>query len=164
VIYRIHKNHHRAWPPHLAIWHNKYAIRKLVSFGYGCNYDLHSEDQEDTNKLFGIGYLWNHHEESARFGWLFKDGKIQINAYLYIGGERSIDMLCMVPLNAKIEYHLMINPGYYTFKVKNPVNGIILAERDFHFSHKKKWSFPLGVYFGGNRTAPQKMDIEMKNI
>lgn len=162
----IHKNNHRAWPPHFGLWLNKYAIRKAVCFIHGCNYDLHSEDQEDTNKLFGIGYFWNHHTDSARFGWLFKEGKIQINGYLYVNGQKIIERLCSVPLGFKMEFHLIVNHAlkYYTFKVKNPANGVILSERDFSFTHDKTLSFPLGIYFGGNRTAPQRMTIEMKNV
>lgn len=167
--FTIHKNRHRAWPWQLGLWHKKYAIRKRITFGYGCNYFLPGEDGADTNKLFGIGFLWNHHFNSARFGWLHVgDNKIQINAYIYDKGKRTIEKLCDVPVGFVFEYHLIINPnfipGYYTFRVKNPNTGMILAERDFPFKHQQQWGFPLGLFFGGNKPAPQKMIIEMKNL
>jgi hypothetical protein len=184
VRYLIEKNHHRARPPHLAVWRRKYAIRKTVCFGAGCNYDLHSDDQEDTNKLFGLGYipswkllflffsylfaglLWNeHHHDSARFGWLYKDGKIQINAYLYVAGKRIIEPLCVVPLGLCHEFHLVIDHDLkrYSFCVKD-ATGRVLADREFSFTHNKRFSFALGIFFGGNRAAPQDMIIEMKKL
>lgn len=136
----------------------------MVTFGYGCNYTLPGEDQLDTNKLFGIGYFFNHHKESARFGWYYYEGKIHINAYLYINGKRIIDELCILPIGHKGDLSLIIENSFYTFKVNIHGNGIVLAEKSYPFTHKKKWSYYLGIYFGGNRPAPQTMNIEITNL
>ena len=161
--FKIKKNKHRAWPLQLGLWYNKYALIRRITFGYGCNYYLSGEDAEDTNKLFGMSYTLSPHKESVRFGWLYKDGRIQINAYLYRIGFRTIEKLCDVPLGLMYEYSIIVNSGFYSFKVKNPANGMVLSQQDFNFTHTKKWSYPLNFFFGGNKSAPNTMEIEMTN-
>jgi hypothetical protein len=183
--YVIKKGQHRAWPPHIGMWVGKKKIQYRVVFGYGCNYTIPGADQEDTNKLFGLGYcpLWKgilcatgavylgllsneQHTDSARFGWVYKNGKMQIRAYLYVNGERIIEDLCQVNVGFTYDFFLFINHerNYYTFRVKNPANGWVLAERDFPFTHDKKFSFPLDPFFGGNQRAPHEMEISMQKI
>lgn len=155
---KIKKGKHRGRIK-LGIWWEKSLIRKEVRFNSNCVYNLNSADQEDTNKLFGIGYLWSPHTDSARFGWLYKDGQIQINAYLYISGRRVIEKICSVPLQVSFIYTMTIGGGFYSLMVQE-VSGVILGRKDYLFTHNNKIAYPMGVYFGGNQPAPHDMTIE----
>lgn len=162
--YKIPKGAHRARPPLFGLWICKSIIQKQVCFTDSCRYDLPGADQFDTNKLFGIGYLFNHHVDSARFGWLWNPvkQKIEIAAYCYIGGERIIKTICEVDTNKEYVLKLRIVGGSYVFSVKE--GSYLINSCTIPFSHKKKFGYPLGVYFGGSRKAPHSMAIEMKNV
>jgi hypothetical protein len=157
----IKKNHHRAWPPWLGFfWGNK-ILRYRVLFWKGCDYWLDGSDFMDTNKLFGVGYLPRHHMESARFGWRYDNGgNIILSAYCYVNGERIINELCKVRLYQGVTCELHIAKTFYFFNVVQDEKSI--ARQFVSKTHNKKFSYRLGVYFGGNQPAPQTMEIEFK--
>lgn len=164
----------------LGIYYNKRTIAFKVMFDTSCKYLLPGEDQQDINKLFGIAYVpwyliplaiishWfialfrnQHHHNSARFGWRYNENinKIEIFAYCYVDGKRISDVVAMVPFNQFVEMQIEIGPTFYLFSVKK--DQIELSTQVEH-SNKKKWGYPLGVYFGGNQPAPKTMKVEMK--
>lgn len=167
MTYRIKKGKHRAWPPLLGLWYNKRVLRRVLSFDFSAKYDLVNDDQEDTNKLFGIGYLWSHHRDSARFGWRYDNNRHRfiLSAYLYVAGERIIKDLCSVVAHRCYIAELQVLPGMYQFRVTDAEQpAIVYGDGTIHFSHCKKWAFPLGLYFGGNQAAPHDMIIKMKKV
>lgn len=166
MIYRIHKGKHRAWPPRLGLWYNKYAIRRRVRFDFDCRYKIESDDQYDINKLFGIGYFPNHHKESARFGWRFDydENKFIISAYCYINGERVMKDICACVANKDYDMVIEVMPYHYEFYVRQSENNLKVGGHMQYRTHKKEFSYPLGLYFGGNQTAPHEMTIKMKRI
>jgi hypothetical protein len=127
-------------------------------FHADCAYYLPGIDQMDTNKIFGIGYLWSHHADSARFGWRYngETEKIVLSAYAYVGGERVIIDLGEVPFGKYVRLTIKVDYGKYVFYVDG------FEARYIEFHHKKKCGYPLGVYFGGNRLAPSTMHIDIK--
>lgn len=165
--YLIKKNRHRARPLHFYIFFNKYAIRKRISFGYGCRYNLPGTyNDEDVNKLFGIGFFPHHHKNSARFGWHYNNDtyKIVITAYCYIDGKRVIEKMTEVPVGFAYDYELLINPFSYSLTIFNPNNGMVMSEKIIPHNGVGKLSYPLSVYFGGNNKAPHDLEISMKNL
>lgn len=161
MTFKIKKGRHRAWPLHLGLWFNKTTIEYDVFFHIDCKYHINGEDSEDQNKLFGIGYFPGHHSDSARFGWRYNPitNKIIISAYCYVKGNRIYTDLREVPLMRWTHMKLVSEFGKYIFYV----NGELSINYIEHL-HKKKWSFPLGVFFGGNRPAPHTMQIELRKI
>lgn len=167
MIYRIKKGKHRAWPLSLGLWYDNTILRRKLSFDFNCRYQLDAEDQQDSNKLFGIGYLWNHQKESARFAWWFDMGKNRfiLAAYCYVNGKRVITELCSVVANRQYILELIIMPDCYEFRVFDAERPAVrYGAASVDKTHKKKWSFPLGVFFGGNQAAPQTMTLQMKKI
>lgn len=162
MVYTISRGRHRAWPPRLGLFFRKHVRRKTVTFLDGCNYWLDGPDFQDTNKLFGLAFLpGGVHKESARFGWRYDNGqRIVLSAYCYIKGERFIKDLCKVPMFTKITCALYVQKENYVFDVL--MDGVPLANEYVPKFHDSAWSFPLGVYFGGNQTAPRNMAIELK--
>lgn len=162
MLFTISKGKHRAWPLRLGLFFNRAAIRKTVTFLDGCNYWLEGVDMLDTNKLFGLAFLPEGvHKESARFGWRYDNAQsIVLSAYCYVKGERIIKELCKVPRYKKITCALYVQKENYVFDVL--IDGVPHANEYVPKYHTRRLSYPLGIYFGGNKTAPQKMAIELK--
>ena len=178
--YKIKAGRHRAWPPCVKAYVNRKVISCQVTFSKGCAYSIAGEDQNDTNKLFGIGYVpwWKmplvflagafgsalinneHHNDSARFGWRYDTvlQKIVVSAYCYVAGVRKITELVSIPVGETIRCSIRIEKDHYIFHVYG-VN--ILQRHVVPFSHKKTLGYRLGVYFGGNKVAPNDMEIIM---
>lgn len=164
MVLTIKKGKHRA-QPRLGLFYAHHFTRKVISFRENCKYLIPGPDQEDTNKLFGLGYLWNHHKESARFGWRYDpaSGLIILSAYCYIRGERVIKDLARTGCREPLIYTIYEEANNYRFGIMTPAGDTLCNEWVPKF-HKKKFSFPLGFYFGGNQPAPHQMEIEIKNL
>lgn len=163
VTYTIHAGSHRAKPLTFGLWWNKKVISMDVLFHADCFYDLPMPDMMDTNKLFGIGYFPGHHKNSARFGWRYdyQFQKIVLVAYCYDNGKRYIEELCAVPLGKWIHCELQVWTKGYFFDVSN---GVPLKQLVMPKTHRKKLSYKLGPYFGGNKDAPRTMNIQMEKL
>lgn len=166
MIYIIKKGKHRArwWWLSLSLWHNKTLIRRKVIFKSTAVYDLNSKDQEDTNKLFGIGYFPYHHKESARVGWRYDwfKKKFILSAYCYVNGDRVMHDFCECYANKKLEVIILISPVSYEFLAYDHDTNISLGSITIPHWNRKKWSYPLGLYFGGNKPAPDNIQIEIE--
>lgn len=159
-VYIIKKGKHRAWPPLLGLWFNKTMIRKKVVFDFSAKYDNGSDD---TNKLFGVGYFWHHHKDSARFGWRCDGNRFIISAYCYVNGARVIKELCSLVANRTYVMELKVLSDKYHFKVSDAEQpAITYSEDNITRYHQKKWSYPLGLYFGGDMKAPHDIIVKIK--
>lgn len=161
--YTIQKAKHRAWPFRFGLYLTKKSISFRVTFDVSCKYDLGDEDQLDINKLFGVGYFPSHHKESARFGWRYNNdiNKVEIFAYCYVNGWRVTEFITAVPLHKSCDFQLRIRNDSYYFKV---IKDAFESSATVAHSNKRKIGYPLGVFFGGDQTAPHKIKIEMKKL
>lgn len=163
MIYTIRKYTHRARPVRIGLYIGGKVITKHVVFTPSCRYYLDPPDNMDINKLFGIGYLWSHHKNSARFGWRYNEitDRIEIFAYCYIRGHRDIVPITAVQIGEQVTFRLTaMRHGEYNFEVtREDENYVYKAVKKPHHG----WiGFPLGIYFGGNKTAPDTIKIEMR--
>lgn len=162
MIFRIRTGHHRARPLRFGIWWHRSSFTWKVKFTDSCRYDLGNDDQFDTNKLVGIGYLPGHHKDSARFGWRYwTDRKeIELTAYCYVNGQRLIKHICFCEIGKEYDLQLAISTKSYSFFIyeKDILSGSCAIGR----SRKQKLGYRLGVFFGGNQVAPHDMDIELR--
>ena len=163
----IHKNTHYPYliPLGLPIYVKKNTSTFRIAnfmFSSSCLFDLHNEDEHDVNKLFGFSIGHHHKGTSFRFGWrpIINNNTIEIVAYEYHDGirQRTISIR-EVGINEWHEYMISYNP------IKN---------RCYYFIDKKTFYIPLdlkkkhglgytlGIYFGGNEKAPQKITIFKK--
>ncbi len=165
MTFRIPAGKHYARPRCFALWWNKKQLVYKVRFTQSCRYDLVNDDQLDTNKLFGVGYLPHHHTDSARYGWRYnKDsGQIELLLYCYVNKIRSIILLASCKIGKEYILFLNVNKDNYNFKVIDEsgqrIGGYALA-----FYHHKKLQYRLGPYFGGNQVAPHEIKIELKRL
>lgn len=166
MTFRIPSGKHRARPFRFGIWWNKIIYTWHVQFTESCRYDLGNNDQLDTNKLCGIGFLPGHHKESARFGWRYDtaSGLIEVLAYCYIKGQRVIEHIafCEIGKNYRLELFSLVRSYHLTccdLETHKPIYVV-----DINHGHKKKLSYRLGVFFGGNQKAPHEIKIELKKV
>lgn len=159
--YTIKKGQHYSRPRLIKVRFKNKAISFRVSFDQSCRYDIGAE-QGDINKLVGIGYLWSHHKDSARFGWAYnKDsGKIDIYTYCYISGKRVSELFYSCSFDRSYDFTIEPHFGSYIFKVKGHVEYIKEVK---HF-HTKQINYLLAPYFGGNIKAPHDIKIYMKEL
>ncbi len=116
------------------------------------------ENQHDINKLAGFSDCNSfHHENSARFGWRWLDGKLEIHAYAYVNGERVTEYIGDVSLDEAYDYRLQMTDSDYVFYLQgyDPVRITRNSPCDRGFYYM------LFPYFGGDETAPQDIVIRI---
>lgn len=140
-----------------------YQLFTHFKFNDTCVYDI-DKDQSDVNKLIGVS-LGNHHKNSIRVGWRCKENSIEICGYLYQNGMRKPTIvITSIPVTV-CEFDLLLkyNSRIGTVSAELRQGSFIIGADvwQFQYPYKKAcWSYGLGLYFGGNRTAPKDMYIE----
>jgi len=169
MIFRIPAGRHRARPLRFGIWWNRKALSWNVKFTESCRYDLQSDDQYDTNKLCGIGFIPGfHHKDSARFGWRYwnEKGWIELSAYCYVNGKRIIQHIAFCEIGKTYRIELTKLSTMYFFSCNEPrENGFTtIGTTEIAYNHKKKMGYRLGIFFGGNQPAPHDMEIQLDKL
>lgn len=176
--YTIRKGEHRARPNSFGLWKKRIILERTIIFHDSCKYQNSGENIDDVNKLFGLGFVPNggllralfglfsqklipddfHHTDSTRFGWTYDTYKnnIRLYSYSYVNKERIIRELLAVPLGVRITCRITVAPSGYQFLVRTPN---IEFTSTVPFKHSKKWSYLLGLYFGGDLLAPHDIEV-----
>ena len=185
---KIKKGNHYPFPRFaigLPKWVNKNKPTQMAKsywFTESCLYDLKDEDQHDVNKLFGFS-IGLHHNTSFRFGWRadLETHSIEIVGYEYQDKVRQATThICNIALRSsayfllyylpegKIEYAVFQDNTHYEkyMEMKDAIRNVVEATIINIVKIKKKWGlgYTLGLYFGGNETAPQDIIIHSKKI
>lgn len=135
------------------------VLRYDVQFTESCKYKIDKEDQDDINKLFGIGFYPYHRHNSVRFGWNYVAGEfMRIWAYWYLDGQRFMRYMGDVPIGKTYTY--IITPRANSHNLHVMGRGLSMTVP----VPCNRFSYLLGPYFGGNRFAPKDMEILMKRI
>ena len=131
----------------------------IVSFSKECQYTLNKEDQADINKLFGFSYGWNHHRNSARFGWCWNNNQLEIYSYVYEAGIRKSNFITVVDLDKEYKMSIQDEDDQWVFIINNDWGSPIqtFVEKNCKFTCGLK----LWPFFGGNNPAPHDMTITM---
>ena len=136
----------------------KQSFRIEVVFMPECSHlPFNDEDDYDINKLYG--FSWGmHHTNSYRIGWR-SDGKggIILSNYYYVDGKRKYEDICTVPTNRNVTIdfekgHVCVNTLQDRWTSKVALN------------MRTGWGYYLYPYFGGNKTAPDTMEILLKEV
>ncbi len=113
----------------------------------------------DQNTLYGFAdNNKNHRLFSARFGWRWFDGSLQIAAYTFNNGDSTIVEMGTVPLNTAISYSIAINGSHYNFKLND--TGFVSLPRASTTAMAGRYK--LLPYFGGDAVAPHRVTIKIK--
>ncbi len=115
-------------------------------------------NQEDINKLFGFSDCSSHHQtNSARFGWNWDNGALQIHAYCYSGGVRSYRKLGTVKVNEEFDCQIKLLADKYLFALNGDT---VMMDRGCTGS--STLGYQLYPYFGGDETAPHDINVRIK--
>lgn len=165
MIFRIPSGKHRARPYRFGFWWRKKSFSWVVRFTESCRYDLGNDDQFDTNKLIGIGYLPGHHKESARFGWRYwtERGEIELSAYCYVNGRREMKHIGFCEIGKWYYIELTSLENWYQFFLFKHGELKHFGSAAVQHYHHKKFKYRLGTYFGGQARAPHEMNIDLKS-
>lgn len=145
------------------------VIKFSCTFDANCLYKLENDednDQEDINKLYGFSTSWNHHIQSARFGWRCVDGEnIQLLTYTYRNGVRTIgseDLLGTVKPGETFYGSIEDTETHYVYHCTTSAGNVVIKEpKD---ADKVWFKYYLGFYFGGDRVAPHEMTIKLTKM
>lgn len=114
-------------------------------------------NQEDINKLYGFSDCSSHHHtNSARFGWRWFEGAVQIFAYIYADGERMWAYLGDARIGEPARYALYADGAEYVFEF-----GGETARMPRGCAGDGGVKYRLYPYFGGDETAPHDISIRI---
>jgi hypothetical protein len=157
MMHQVKANRHRFKPITFGLSMSD-VISAQVCFDFNCKYDLKGDDQQDINKLFGVGFFPHHHRNSARFGWRWSivKQKIELFAYVYNRGVRQVEYLDDVRLGDTVTLTITKWSNRFGFIVEHPIR---FQTMKFLNGNPSFIGYKLGPYFGGNRPAPHKMRL-----
>jgi len=122
-----------------------------------------NQDDYDQNKLAGIGYGTNHHNNSVRLTWVpdfDNPGMIKVSGYTYDekkeGQKFTIAFIKAVHIGDTITGKIESREGSYYITVDD------VTVRMDNIHTDPNLCFRLFPYFGGNNTAPADMVIELE--
>lgn len=175
-IYMIPKGKRRGRPFHLGIraiqtgFCKEREIHIKARFWRNCRYFIDGEDMYDINKLCGFTMGFTH-QNSFRIGWRYssKLDRIELFYYAWVNGKRMpFEPLCTVrfceEVNLSIELFHSKKDDCYSVEVTKDGRDIIIPilYTKKEFPVKKYLSYPLCTYFGGNKKAPNDMNIDLE--
>lgn len=136
------------------------AIRFEATFDSTAIYTtLLPGNQADINKLYGLSDCeTDHHTNSARFGWRWYNGRLEIHAYTYSNKKRNTAYITSVQPGQTNRYELMLGVKAYTFQV-NDTKVTLPRHCSTAGSH-----YQLYPYFGGDETAPHDITIQIRDL
>ena len=130
----------------------------IIKFDSSAIYQtIDPKNQEDVNKLFGFSDNNDHHETSARFGWNWDGRSIQLYAYCYDSGVRSITPVGSVDINREYYCSIKLLPATYEFSLSDTRHYIPRAS-----FNTQATGYHLYPYFGGDETAPHDITIFLR--
>jgi hypothetical protein len=118
----------------------------------------------DVNKLYGFSEGANNQYNSARIGWRWLDGQLQLFAYVYVKGTLLRDPISYDPpfiksvqIGSEVNCSIVISGGTYIFTV----DGVVVQTARGTTSGKYS-GYQQYPYFGGTLTAPHLINIYIK--
>ena len=160
--FNIKKGSHYSGFRFKPLWKKK-DFRIEVVFTDECAYPSFGDvDDFDINKLYGISWGM-HHTNSYRIGWRSdQNGGIILSDYYYVNGERKYNDICTVPTNRNVTIDFTEDSDRIG---KTTINTLkIHGESVVEINNKCKWGYTLFPFFGGNKSAPNDMEILLKVI
>lgn len=155
--YEIKKGHHSSVIRFNTLTSNTLEFDAI--FNESSKYQSNNEaNQWDINKLYGFSECnTQHHNNSARFGWRWLDGNLEIHAYVYNDGERYTKFINNANLNQVHSYSIEIKEKSYIFRMDD---NIVIMDR----TNKCDVGgyYMLYPYFGGDEKAPHDITIQIR--
>ncbi len=117
-------------------------------------------NQFDINKLYGFSDNNAAHQEySARFGWRWNAGELEIFSYVYNDGKRSFYKITSLTIGEEYDCSIQVAAGEYTFTVND--KSLKIPRQS---TTPEGEGYKLFPYFGGDEVAPHRINIYIKDI
>ena len=117
-LYKIKKGNHYANGDRIDFPSTKTTFKYSVVFDNSAIYTtVDPSHQLDNNKLVGFtdcGTL-QPHKDSARFGWAWANGAVQISAYTYANSKRDMEILGNAVIGQPADYTIRVDGSQYVF-------------------------------------------------
>lgn len=160
----IYKHCHRPFPFKIVglTKETDNIIKRTFVFTESCMYLLDDGDQYDWNKLYGVSLgLFGIHKNSVRFAWRYNPEtcRIEIAAYWYINGNRCWKYLCSLTINKEYNFKITFFNDSVIFTVMDDLTPIGKYQLEMNPKIIEKERYQCGLYFGGNRRSPQRIEI-----
>jgi hypothetical protein len=118
----------------------------------------------DVNKLWGFSEGLNNQYNSARIGWRWLNGQLQLFAYVYVKGTLLRDPVSYDPpfiksvqIGSEVNCSIAVSGSKYIFTVDGVVVQTTRGATSGTYSGYQQYP-----YFGGNLTAPHLINIYIK--
>ena len=173
MIYTIKQGQHYCEQTRVEAHDGKISWTVRAMLGEDCLYNLNSKKyNQQSNKLEGRGYGLNHHQDSVRVAWrpvfdsttwLVPQNKFGILAYYYNKGTMYAKSMFQVQPNEWFEYTVTCDRVNNTLTYTSPK---LKVPKIYYFdwSNVPVWGYKLYFYFGGDKTYPKNMDMEMNYL
>ena len=138
------------------------SIKFKATFDESASYTLDDPSmQTNKNKLLGFSDCSSlHHENSARFGWQWFNGQLEIYAYCYVDSARVEEFLQAIDINEENLYEITKTDEEYIFYINGDRKAAITRSRDC----ENGVSYVLYPYFGGSVPAPHDVRVKIGMI
>lgn len=114
-------------------------------------------NQADINKLYGMADCSSfHHVNSARFGWRWYKDQLELHAYSYANGVNTSTLVSAIDLDKWYTCEISLEDGKYVFQAANK------KVEHVRGCDGEGVGYQLYPYFGGDETAPHKINIKIK--
>lgn len=145
-----------------------FAFVNLTEMKYSVYFDssavyqtLAPSNQADINKLFGFSdNNASHQTYSARIGWRWYGGKLELLGYVYNAGVWSYAPITTVSIGAFHTCSIKVVGSTYVFTV-NAAPPVTMPRKA---TTKTGAGYRLFPYFGGDEVAPQNIYIWMYKL
>ncbi len=118
----------------------------------------------DANKLWGFSEGFSNQYNSARIGWRWLNGQLQLLAYVYVKGTLIRDPISYDPpvikavqIGSEVNCSIAVSGSKYIFTVDGTVVQTARGVSSGTYSGYQQYP-----YFGGNLTAPHLINIYIK--
>ena len=137
---------------------NSDALKFKAIFDESAIYDAKIEsNKHDIHKLYGFSDCGTSHQKnSARFGWRWYNGNLEIHAYTYGNEKRQNPVFIKsISLNQPHDFLIRVAHDKYIFTVDEKS---VEVPRACTGSASGYYLYP---YFGGDETAPHQVNIKI---
>lgn len=139
-------------------------LSATVTFDSTCIYDIGAADQDDWNKVIGLGFVGSkdqplgaapHQVDGVRVGWRWSTRlkRIELGAYAYVAEQRIDFKIADVLINQPTKLTIKID---YDRKLYQVMGG-----QPIPFTHDKTFAYETGLYFGGTQVAPHQIRVKI---
>jgi len=157
AIYKIRKGNHYSTRGVSFLEHDHLSFSAI--FNESAVYQsVDPINQQDINKLYGFSECNDlHQDNSARFGWRYLGGVIEIHAYVYNDGVRISEYMGDVGIGSTHNYSIAIVNDHYDFTLDGHTISVPRTA-----SCNTGFYYKLYPYFGGDESAPHDITIKIK--